>query len=202
MEDRCFAIISDYCPQGNLERFLLIRKEMQQTLLEMKQIAQGVEWLHRRGTPHADLKPSNILLKEGQLVFVDVLPPFFRNCVRLRDTDNTYDYFAPEYFSGVVSFASDIWSLGIIFVEMFYGRRMRELQELKGIQKPSTIHNYPSRSLLAGVTHLNLHALISAMLKDIPNERIKIREVVSRLEEMTDVHLETRRRMAVRQQAE
>lgn len=131
----------------------------------MKQIAQGIEWLHRKETPHGDLKPSNILVKEGQLVLIDVLPPFFKRCIRLRDTDAAFDYFAPEYFSGIVSFASDIWSLGIIFLEMFYGRRIRELQELKGIQKPSTTHNYPSSSLLAGVTHPNLQSLLIAMLK-------------------------------------
>ena len=44
---------------------MLIKRELHATLLEMKQIAQGVEWLHRANIIHGDLKPNNILLHEG-----------------------------------------------------------------------------------------------------------------------------------------
>lgn len=106
---------------------LLVSKDLHSTLLEMRQIAQGVEWLHQKRITHADLKPNNILLKEGQLIIADVMPPAFRGCLRLRELEGTYDYFAPELHLGEATSACDIWSLGVIFLEMFHERRIRSL---------------------------------------------------------------------------
>lgn len=106
-------------------------------LLEMRQLAQNVEWLHRKKVPHGDLKPTNILYNDGQLMLSDVMMPAFPHCLRQRNIEGTYDYFPPEHFSAILSPASDIWALGIIFLEMFHGKRLRLLQQLEGIRKPS-----------------------------------------------------------------
>lgn len=59
----------------------------------MKQIAQGVRSLHHRQTPHGNLKPSNILLKDSNLYLSDLVSPSFSKCLRLRNIAGTYDYY-------------------------------------------------------------------------------------------------------------
>lgn len=107
-----------------------LRKEMGHILQEMKQLAQCVEWLHSKGVVHGDIKPTNILYKDSQLLISDMMMPAFSHVLRLRDTPGTYDYFSPEHFSSLLSPASDIWSLGVIFLEMFHRKKVRELQQL------------------------------------------------------------------------
>ena len=86
-------------------------------------ILEGLEFLHRRGFVHRDIKPSNIFF-DGQ------------DAVRLGDfgiiwseketrytvdghTPGTPQYMPPEFLTGQpVSFASDLWSLGLTIKEM------------------------------------------------------------------------------------
>jgi hypothetical protein len=72
---------------------------------------------------------------------------------------------------------------------MIHGRRIRQLQDLNEVSKPSTMENYPSYALIAAVTHPDLQALIASMIRLPPHERAGIAEVVARLSEMSGLHL-------------
>lgn len=135
----------------------------------MKQLAQDVEWLHQKGTPHGNLKPSNVLILNTHLHLAEPLLPTFPYSLRLRPIEGTCDYLSPEFHQGVISMAGDVWSLGVIFLEMFHCRRLRELQPLEGVLKPSLSNNYPSPALLAAVTLPDLQSLIACMLNSNPS---------------------------------
>jgi len=86
------------------------------------QILCGLNYLHSNEILHLDLKPQNILVKNSECKIAD-----FGLSERLfaeRTSGaaiGTWYYEAPEMVCGCgdYSFASDIWSIGVIFCEMF-----------------------------------------------------------------------------------
>jgi hypothetical protein len=100
----------------------LIEKECQRITL---QIIAGVDYLHRCGIAHRDLKPRNILIsEEGLIKIIDLGLGEFTQEGELMDLwTGTPGYAAPElylrkFYSG---FAADIWSLGAVIYFMATG---------------------------------------------------------------------------------
>ena len=80
---------------------------------------------------HYDLKPSNIIFKDGVLKIID-----FGLCKQMDTEESrieltsagvgTYWYLPPETFqieTVDISQKVDVWSAGVIFYELIYGRR-------------------------------------------------------------------------------
>ncbi|CAD8169605.1 unnamed protein product [Paramecium pentaurelia] len=83
----------------------------QLAIMFMKQILQGLEYLHSQGILHRNLKTSNVLVDgEANAKLSDI---YILNKYKLSI------YSAPECFNGQeYSQFSDVWSAGCIFVEM------------------------------------------------------------------------------------
>ncbi|CAD8117164.1 unnamed protein product [Paramecium sonneborni] len=83
----------------------------QLAIMFMKQILQGLEYLHTEGILHRNLKTSNVLVDgEANAKLSDI---YILNKYKLSM------YSAPECFNGQeYSQYSDVWSAGCIFVEM------------------------------------------------------------------------------------
>jgi len=77
-------------------------------------VAEGLECLHGRGFVHGHLKPANILVVNEQLKISgdNVAASGMRNRF---ERPSPYD--APEAGTGVLTPASDVWSLGMTLVE-------------------------------------------------------------------------------------
>lgn len=88
----------------------------------MKQVCDGVHYLHRQNIIHRDLKPENILLAaftedtECKVADFGLSKLFPEDCKDLTTQTlcGTPGYVAPEVLSGHYSFAIDVWSLGVI----------------------------------------------------------------------------------------
>ncbi|XP_044754109.1 death-associated protein kinase related isoform X1 [Coccinella septempunctata] len=93
----------------------------------MRQILEGVAYLHSRNIAHLDLKPQNILLatedscddiKLCDFGISKVLEPG----VKVREILGTLDYVAPEVLSyEPISLATDIWSIGVLTYVLLSG---------------------------------------------------------------------------------
>jgi HAMP domain-containing protein/predicted Ser/Thr protein kinase len=97
-----------------------------------KQICHGLEAAHAQGVVHRDIKPHNMLImpETGDLKIMDF------GIARLSEVKGagkgmtstgvvmgTPDYMAPEQAQGLpADFRSDIYSLGVVFFEIFTGR--------------------------------------------------------------------------------
>jgi len=90
------------------------------------QVADGLEYAHRRGLVHRDVKPQNILItSDGQVRIADfgIAKSHLSTAVTQAGiTFGTADYISPEQAQGLVATPqSDIYSLGVVLYEMLTG---------------------------------------------------------------------------------
>ena len=86
---------------------------------------------------HKDIKPENILRRDGQLILTDFGTAFdWSKSGQSITTNNTNNALTPRYQSPEVTSSSgfhrssDIWSLGVVYLEMVTILRGKSLEEL------------------------------------------------------------------------
>ncbi|XP_027069046.2 uncharacterized protein [Coffea arabica] len=124
------ALVLKYMPNGNLEKWLYSHNhflDMFQRINIMIDVACALEYLHYgydAPVVHCDLKPSNILLDEDMAAHVSDfgIAKMFGQGESILHTNTlaTLGYIAPEYGSeGIVSTRIDVYSFGIVLMEIF-----------------------------------------------------------------------------------
>jgi ligand-binding sensor domain-containing protein len=102
----------------------------------VRQLGEALAEVHGHGIVHRDLKPENvILLSPGeQPVLIDFGMAGFRGAESgMAGTTllaGSFHYMAPERLTGHYSQASDIYSLGVIILEMLTGKRLADLRSM------------------------------------------------------------------------
>nr|XP_055037839.1 serine/threonine-protein kinase 17A-like [Misgurnus anguillicaudatus] len=93
----------------------------------MRQILEGVAFLHKSNLVHLDLKPQNILLTSesslGDIKIVDFgLSRLVSSSQEIREIMGTPEYVAPEILNyEPISTATDMWSIGVLAYVMLTG---------------------------------------------------------------------------------
>lgn len=154
------ALVYDFFPNGSLEKFLappdnndvfLGWEKLQQIALG---VATGIEYLHLgcdHRILHFDINPHNVLLDDHFLPIITdfglaKLCPKNQSTVSMTAARGTLGYIAPEVFSrnfGNVSYKSDIYSYGMLLLEMVGGRKNTNMsaEEIFQVLYPEWIHN-------------------------------------------------------------
>ncbi|XP_035739609.1 eIF-2-alpha kinase GCN2-like isoform X1 [Vespa mandarinia] len=156
----------------------------QQTITTIfTQILQGVDHIHSLGMVHHDIKPSNIFITAH---FQIQLGDFGLACpLQRKDHDSvfgTHMYAAPEQLKGKCNPKSDIYSIGIVLLELLiYTKTQMELcciiDELKKDQLPvSLIKNHPKWA-----------HIICQLIQEDPNKRPSTDELLQNVTEDKDV---------------
>jgi serine/threonine-protein kinase len=94
-----------------------------------RQVCAGLAAAHQEGVLHRDLKPANVMLDgRGHAVITDFGLAGFADQIKLSDVrSGTPAYMAPEQLAGdEVTARSDLYSLGLVFYEIFSGKRAFE----------------------------------------------------------------------------
>ena len=149
------ALIYEFMPNGSLDKFIYNRGSSNENLnLEWKTmyqiavgIARGLQYLYRGCNTrilHFDIKPHNILLDQN---FIPKISDFglaklcqkTESMVSMTHARGTTGYIAPEVFCrnfGRVSHKSDVYSYGMLVLEMVGGRKNIDVQ----VSHSSQIH--------------------------------------------------------------
>lgn len=176
------ALVFEYMSNGSLEEWL--HRENQSRSLNLHQrlniavdVASALYYLHDHCEPpiiHCDLKPSNVLLDNdvishvgdfGLARLISTTTHSSENQSSTVGTKGTIGYDAPEYaIGGEPSRQGDIYSYGILVLEMFTGRRPTEEMFKDGF----SLHNFVKMAIPERVTQILDPALLATVEEKAP----------------------------------
>ncbi|XP_028788769.1 probable LRR receptor-like serine/threonine-protein kinase At3g47570 [Neltuma alba] len=153
------SLIMEFMPNGSLDRWLYSHNyclDILQRLNIMVNVAAALEYLHHgTSTPivHCDIKPGNVLLDEDMVAHLSdfgiakLLGE--RQLETYTKTLATIGYMAPEYGSkGVVSFKGDVYSYGIMLMEMFTRKKPTDEMFVEGLDLKDWVRKSTPHSII------------------------------------------------------
>ena len=141
-------------------------------------LCSAVGYLHGRGYLHLDLKPSNLIVQNGQARMLDL--SLSRRPGRLRRGAGTPPYLSPEQASGGwASAATDAWGIGATLYEAATGQR--PFPDARHGRYPQIDRRAPS---VAGSRRApkNFSVVVDACLASDPSERPSVGELADELD--------------------
>eukprot|EP01124_Arcella_intermedia_P007260 TRINITY_DN1439_c0_g1_i3.p1 TRINITY_DN1439_c0_g1~~TRINITY_DN1439_c0_g1_i3.p1 ORF type:complete len:457 (-),score=96.17 TRINITY_DN1439_c0_g1_i3:47-1417(-) len=121
--DNDIWIVMEYMEGGTLSQAIRVHTFAENHISYItKQITTGLEFMHKNGFAHRDLKSNNIMMSiNGNIKIID-----FGLCANLStgpktQTVGTAYWMAPEIIKKTPhDYKVDIWSLGIVIIEMYF----------------------------------------------------------------------------------
>jgi len=127
-EDGLPYLVMPFLPGGTLKQFLGKPMPYAEAAHLLAPVADALAYAHLHNVIHRDVKPSNILITElGQPMLTDF---GIAKIMDLQDGQTltstgvgigTPEYMAPEQWTGNITPAVDIYSLGVVFYELVTG---------------------------------------------------------------------------------
>lgn len=125
-----FYLICEYCSQGSLDSYILSKGgqlSVTESLQFIRDIVSGFRCLYAKSLVHRDLKPANLLLHKTRLKIADFgfskLVDHAMEAQQILSQVGSPLYMSPQILRGEsYSSKTDVWSLGVIWFQMIFGR--------------------------------------------------------------------------------
>ncbi|KAL0241387.1 hypothetical protein GEMRC1_006622 [Eukaryota sp. GEM-RC1] len=150
------------------------------TLAQAIDICSAVKYLHSKGIVHHDIKPQNVILVNSQVKLADFgsarTMHYYTSTLEVAPT-----YTAPEAFRKIYGPAFDVYSLGILFYEMFANRLA-----LEGMEVLEVVTAKQQEHLLSFPEGfpVSISSLINKCLSVNPSERPSTNDVLKELKDI------------------
>ncbi|XP_039025762.1 receptor kinase-like protein Xa21 [Hibiscus syriacus] len=206
------ALVLEFMPNGSLDKWLYSNNHFLDILQKLNiliDVASAVEYLHHGHTTpvvHCDIKPSNVLLDEDMVASLSDFGIAKLLCIEdsmiQTRTLATFGYMAPEYGSeGIVSIKGDVYSFGILMMETILGKKptdemfigemsLKNLAEesiacmLDKVGDTNFLSTAEKKHLVANHCALSILQVALECSGEMPDERLDMKEVVSKLEKI------------------
>ncbi len=187
-DDGLYYMVMQYINGLSLEEYLTLEKSplsLTKAFWFFRQIANALDFAHKRGTIHRDVKPANIMLDTRENAYLSDF-----GLAKIVGVDRqtlsgmspgTPSYMAPEHISGKdVTSAVDIYALGVILYRMLTNRLPFEGDNLMTIiTKSLTEPAIPPRTYNPAIPQSIEDIILKAMATD-PEERFVDAAAMSR----------------------
>jgi len=139
------------------------------------QVADALEYAHRQGTLHRDVKPANLLLDRGGTVWIADFGlaklADFDDLTRSGDMVGTLRYMAPEQFEGNADARSDVYSLGLTLYELLTRRPAFDEQDRRRLIRQVTQEEPPRPRKIAPAIPRDLETIVVKAIASNPSHR-------------------------------
>jgi serine/threonine protein kinase len=186
ISNKRYYLITDYCEYGSLNEKLRNGNMYNESQIRyiILQIFKSVKYLNSNNFLHIEISPEKILIynitkdSHGEELYNIKLLDFFfpsKNNLIFDNKSSFFCYMAPEVIEQKYSPTCDIWSIGIIIFQMFFGELpYKDNNDFKEYVKniKSTYNNCDNISN-------EFKDLLDKMLNKNPSRRITIDECLS-----------------------
>lgn len=184
-------IVMEYYPLGDLRKQHRNNKFSELEIIKIiAQASSALVYLHNESITHRDIKPANILVRSRHPVEI-ALTDFGlakSEVLSMSTCAGTYPYMAPEVVCtdprlGKRHFnytkAVDIWSLGIVAIEMLRGELPEALTDTSDESYARNIYKTRNK-LVAGFSNREFAHLVNDMLEWSAIERVDAEDCLER----------------------
>lgn len=179
-EDNKIGLIMEYASGGTLKSFITEKGKLseQETSNIVIEILNTIEYCHKMGIIHHDLKTDNILFENEEHKNIKIIDFGICSLLKKKSKAGSLQYLAPEILSGrdTRSLPSvDIWSIGCIIYEMLTGKVLFDGKKREDIKKKILSKNIKIPETIS----IEAASLIVEMLRMRPSDRISVNDAIN-----------------------
>jgi serine/threonine protein kinase len=198
-ETQTSFIAMEYIEGKNLKSMLADRAHFSYDQIAdiIAQVAEAIDYAHRKGIIHRDIKPANIIITTDEKVKITdfgIAKIASSNLTTTGQFLGTPNYMSPEQVSGApVDGRSDIFSLGVVLYELLTGRKPFQGDNLTAISYKIVHEDFTPPAELSSDVPPEFNPIVArAMAKDPWNRYQRGKDLALALHQLR-AHLEEQR---------